>query len=370
MECPKCHHVQESAHECESCGIIFERYQESLRAADERVREKRQSAKSSNIKFIAIALVIVILALAVFWPVGKDEEAVVDMRTAVTEGVETKKISEKKASKNTISYRLRNKFPPRNNIEKADLATVFIKTAWGLGSGFFIDDRCHVITNRHVIEFDKNKIAVAEKTAERLKAMIEDDKKMLHELNMSFYKTQNVNKKNRITERRDILEKIIDKKTGQYDELVSSIDQVGYGSITDISIILKDGSEYSVVSYDVSDENDLALLGIGHKNCPYLKVNMEENIPLGEKVYTIGNPSGLQHTVTSGVVSGYRASGNKKYIQTDAPINPGNSGGPLINAEGEVIGINTLILKKTEGIGFSIPVNEVYSEFKNLRMMP
>jgi S1-C subfamily serine protease len=85
----------------------------------------------------------------------------------------------------------------------------------------------------------------------------------------------------------------------------------------------------------------------------------------GDRVYTIGNPVGLRNTVTAGIFSGYRRheDSGEIYLQTDAPINPGNSGGPLIDERGRVLGVNTMILQNTQGIGFAIPVTTVFEEF-------
>ncbi|BCL61343.1 hypothetical protein DGMP_20360 [Desulfomarina profundi] len=75
---------------------------------------------------------------------------------------------------------------------------------------------------------------------------------------------------------------------------------------------------------------------------------------------------GLRHTVTSGVFSGYRKRKDGQiFLQTDAAINPGNSGGPLIDENGFVYGVNTMILRGTEGIGFAIPIEKVYEEFSS-----
>jgi len=86
-----------------------------------------------------------------------------------------------------------------------------------------------------------------------------------------------------------------------------------------------------------------------------------------ERLYTVGNPQGLAYTVTSGVFSGERGEGNQRVLQTDAPINPGNSGGPLITASGQVVGINTMVARGMQGIGFAIPIEAVYEEFLQLR---
>jgi S1-C subfamily serine protease len=88
---------------------------------------------------------------------------------------------------------------------------------------------------------------------------------------------------------------------------------------------------------------------------------------LGERLYTIGNPSGLTDTVTSGVFSGQRGAGSQRLLQTDAPINPGNSGGPLVTESGRVVGINSMVMRGVQGIGFAIPIEAVYEEFFELR---
>lgn len=101
----------------------------------------------------------------------------------------------------------------------------------------------------------------------------------------------------------------------------------------------------------------------------YINLGDSDNIKIGEKAYAIGNPIGLefQRSVTSGIISGINRTikieeeGKTSYmedlIQTDATINPGNSGGPLINANGEVIGVNSVKIKEAEGIGFAVPIN-------------
>ena len=113
-----------------------------------------------------------------------------------------------------------------------------------------------------------------------------------------------------------------------------------------------------------SDKYDLALLQLSDKAyCPVIRSAPSDNLKYGETLYTIGNPVGLHHVVTSGVFSGYLKLETVEMIQTDAPINPGNSGGPLINKKGEGYGINTIIIKKTEGIGFAIPIEMAINEF-------
>jgi S1-C subfamily serine protease len=126
---------------------------------------------------------------------------------------------------------------------------------------------------------------------------------------------------------------------------------------------LTDGSEHSASLLRVSQEHDLAILKLDDSICPVIKPGSHTAVHIGEILYTIGNPVGLKHTVTSGVFSGIAENENRIYLQTDAPINPGNSGGPLITKQGHVIGVNTMILSNTEGIGFAIPMDVVRQEF-------
>jgi serine protease Do len=121
-------------------------------------------------------------------------------------------------------------------------------------------------------------------------------------------------------------------------------------------------------------ESDLALLKIEQKNLPTLELGSARRIHQGQLVLAIGSPEGLQNSVTMGVVSsvGRQPDPDRPmvYIQTDAPINPGNSGGPLIDMDGYVLGINTLILSQgggSEGLGFAIPARIVQFVYRSLR---
>jgi serine protease Do len=121
-------------------------------------------------------------------------------------------------------------------------------------------------------------------------------------------------------------------------------------------------------------ETDLALLKIDEKNLPTLPLFSEMRPRVGQLVFAIGSPEGLQNSVTMGVVSavGRQPDPEKAlaYIQTDAPINPGNSGGPLVDMNGSVLGINTFILSQgggSEGLGFAIPARIVDFVYHSLR---
>jgi serine protease Do len=121
------------------------------------------------------------------------------------------------------------------------------------------------------------------------------------------------------------------------------------------ALVLSDGTEHIASIVRSSDAMDLTLLGIGESDCHYLKGGAEDDLEHGDRLFTIGSPIGLRHSVTSGVFSGFLDFEDRRLIQTDAPINPGNSGGPLINEEGRVLGINTLKVMDADGVGFAIP---------------
>ena len=124
----------------------------------------------------------------------------------------------------------------------------------------------------------------------------------------------------------------------------------------------------------VDKEIDLALLKVDNVKFDALPLALYRNIRQGEVVLAFGSPQGLRNTVTFGVVSSVARQTDPDspmvYIQTDAPINPGNSGGPLVNVDGEVVGINTFILSQSggnEGIGFAIPSSVVGVAYQQLR---
>jgi serine protease Do len=124
----------------------------------------------------------------------------------------------------------------------------------------------------------------------------------------------------------------------------------------------------------VSTDIDLALLKVDRVRLNPLPVANYRNLRQGESVFAFGSPQGLRNTVTHGVISAVARQTDPDspmvYIQTDAPINPGNSGGPLVNASGEVVGVNTFIFSQSggnEGLGFAIPCGVVHVVYEQLR---
>ena len=136
---------------------------------------------------------------------------------------------------------------------------------------------------------------------------------------------------------------------------------------TEINVVLSDKRRFRAQVVGADPDSDLAVLRIkAKKPLPQVSMAKDNDLMIGEQVIAIGNPFGLSHTVTLGVVSAVdrtvRTGQNSwmyNLIQTDASINPGNSGGPLLNADGEVVGINTAMHKLAQGIGFAIPIGRV-----------
>jgi Do/DeqQ family serine protease len=141
-----------------------------------------------------------------------------------------------------------------------------------------------------------------------------------------------------------------------------------------VTVALRDGREFKGKVLGTDPLTDLAVIRIDAKNLPVAPLGNSDQLRPGEWAIAIGNPFGLDNTVTAGIIS---ATGRTSadvgipdkrvgFIQTDAAINPGNSGGPLLNQRGEVIGVNTAIRAQAQGLGFSIPINTAQRIAKEL----
>ncbi len=141
----------------------------------------------------------------------------------------------------------------------------------------------------------------------------------------------------------------------------------------EIKVKLSDGREFKAKVVGRDPKTDLALIKIAStfENLPVIELGDSDKMRVGDWVLAIGNPFGLEHTVTQGIISATgRVLGSGPYdnfIQTDAPINPGNRGGPLVNLKGEVIGINSAIISGGQGLGFAIPSSLAKSIVTQLR---
>ncbi|MBO3458369.1 trypsin-like peptidase domain-containing protein [Aetokthonos hydrillicola Thurmond2011] len=127
-----------------------------------------------------------------------------------------------------------------------------------------------------------------------------------------------------------------------------------------VTVTLKDGRTFQGKVLGEDTVTDVAVVKIPSENLPTMTLGNSDQLQPGDEAIAIGNPLGLDNTVTSGIISAKgRTISDKRvdFLQTDAAINPGNSGGPLLNSQGQVVGINTAIIQGAQGIGFAIPIN-------------
>jgi S1-C subfamily serine protease len=306
------------------------------------------------------------------------------------------------AGDQNLAARLVRDLAPATPIEQANLATVFIRTAAGSGSGFFLTNSGLIVTNRHVVRGspeamkhqeenfrkEKKRLAQWKTRLDEQKQRIKRAEKQLQEKEQELdayaasagsrpetvqraRENQRENEQTLQSWQRPYRKNLNDYLEKQKEFTVRSSE---YNTRTqqlarqnEFSVTLADGTVRQASLYTVSSSLDLALLKIHGFTTPRLQP-MAVPPPVGTPVYALGSPLGLKGSVTSGVLSAVR----KDYLQTNAEIYPGNSGGPLVTADGKVIGVNTMkmITDKFEGLGFAIPIAGVLAEFHNYLEQP
>ncbi|MFA5386335.1 MAG: trypsin-like peptidase domain-containing protein [Candidatus Paceibacterota bacterium] len=136
------------------------------------------------------------------------------------------------------------------------------------------------------------------------------------------------------------------------------------------TVITNDGGKYEARILSRNKENDIAILKIENQiPFPFIPLGDSSSLELGQEVFAIGDALGFEDTVSQGIISGLtrKVETMRNLIQTDAAINPGNSGGPLINNNGEAIGINSIMVTDAENIGFAIPINEAKEDLEDIK---
>jgi serine protease Do len=373
MECPKCGHEQDNTFECESCGIVFEKYEQiqaRLRVHETskpiEISRRMGSPKSKSPYYALLGVAFGIIACLVLYRLflysdnkqTKNEE-LAKRRPAQEETIKGEKNIEAiqlapYTSRSTSDY-----------IARAANATVFVETAWGSGSGFFVDDGCQVVTNRHVVHLDPRSVESMEVQQNRLKQIIDYEEQEIARAEDGVRYISDRGSREEVEKFIRIKKERLEELKMRYQAFTSTLESIKYGSgLSELNVILIDGSQYTASIAQLSERYDLALLVLPESNCQFIEPGKSNRLRQGDPVYTVGHPVGLRHSVTSGIISGFREHAGVRYIQTDAPINPGNSGGPLIDLNGEVVGVNTMILADTEGIGFAIPIEVVLDEFQ------
>ncbi len=291
-----------------------------------------------------------------------------------------------------LAARLLAAYSPKNDIVRASLAAVSITSSLGTGSGFFISENGHIITNRHVLmgdaqqqetiaerfeildeqinqadqrfEMEENRLASARADLEQMKRYLErlppgtarrNEMQQRYQRDVEYVRAWEKNHRQTKKQYASQKKKYASKKTEYHSKMAVA------GISRSFKITLKDGTELDAFLIRTSPIHDLALLKITGYLTPYLQPTATGGISQGREVYAIGNPMNLSDSVSRGIISGFRDG----FLQTDARIYPGNSGGPLITANGRVAGVNTMkeLTRGFEGLGFAIPIQTVLSEF-------
>jgi serine protease Do len=374
FRCPKCQHEQTEQLECEACGLIFARYnqfQQKQKEKEELLQAGQQQKNKGRLLQTAL-LVCLTASVTYYFSRGKTESSQPGPDTTETQAVETIRqpipdttpsIQPPKTAKSNDAPAVLQGSP----LEHARNATVSIETPWGVGSGFFVKEN-YVVTNKHVVEIDKNELAEFSNKVKTGRELIRLEQEKIKDMYRQKDRLPDGPSKRQLDLLITKFEEDLAKNLPQFEKAEEQLKKMKRElQPGDIKIIMADGSETTANYLTVSSNQDLALISLYSSVKSFLKSparNME--MQPGEKVYTIGSPVGLRHTVTSGIFSGYRKRepDGAIFLQTDAAINPGNSGGPLIDEKGNVHGVNTMIIKDTEGIGFAIPIETVYEEFR------
>jgi serine protease Do len=373
IRCPKCAHEQNNQLECEACGLIFSKFemvQERRRQqadATDSLKPKRAASLSRIVSIIV--LVTATAALTYYFASDRSKPQAVNARYPGLSGTAVEETTPAPFEGEGSVRQEVNREPvviSGTPIEQARNGTVSIETPWGKGSGFFITDTA-IVTNKHVVAPDSSQVNEFRHKVETGRKLIDLEKEKNEELRRQLNRLQDGPSRNQvliiIQERERNLAKVLPQQE-EAETRLRSMEQTG--SPADVKIFLADGSAYSAQSIQTSPNRDLALVTVYSAKPTVLRpAPRNSNLHQGDRVYTIGNPVGLRNTVTSGIFSGYRQNEATREVllQTDAPINPGNSGGPLIDEHGLVHGVNTMIIRGTQGIGFAIPIQTVLDEF-------
>lgn len=377
MQCPKCKQIQAESAECRKCGLIFAKYEAYEQRKKELVEKHEQSSvakKSGLIKFAQVMVLVLVVAGTTYYFTRKNSTNPGTSEITEQKSDFSATVVEEKASNEPIAVNDKKSKPTAisalvgSPVERAREATVSIETPWGTGSGFFVDKN-HIVTNKHVVEFNLDDLNDMRDRIRTNRKLINLEKQKIEDLHQQMEEMPDGPTKSQleiiIKEREKYLAKVMNQQR-ENEKRLAKLEREAANP--EIKIILSDGSSHSIGYMLTSQSYDLALLSLYSHDGRFLRRPPEgQTIRQGDKVFTIGSPVGLRHTVTSGVFSGFRQrdTDDQVFLQTDAAINPGNSGGPLIDENGFVHGVNTMIVRDTEGIGFAIPIGKVFEEFSS-----
>jgi len=349
MKCPKCGFDQKNNVECQACGVIFAKYLQSQQKRQSQVQTSPTAPLPGKVPTIPkkgqfylpilIGLGTFVLAFLLYTlffknspssqpnttpsmeSAGSAETSAAPLTVSVPDSQPTEhSLSESPSTTapalqtppasapptlSGIEKKLSVYAHPQNIVERASLATVFIDTGWGAGSGFFIDKTCYLVTNRHVIQADEREMEEFKKNLEILENVIKNNEGVLEEHKKYCQRPDFADKNKLFCLQLETRERELKEMKERYEKNSALIEKMDRG-LFDIKVSLIDNTEYFASVIVKSQKYDLALLKIGDSGCPCLKPGDPKKLEQGKRVYTIGSPMGLKYTVTSGVVSGMR----------------------------------------------------------------
>jgi serine protease Do len=250
-----------------------------------------------------------------------------------------------------------------NPLQAARSATVKIDTEAGNGSGFFVSERCHIVTNKHVVRPPAEMLEKASAELDEAEEYLRSVKRRLDRQRKpcSEYSNSDLCRTERARYREADIE--VTRARLEFSRLTGRM-----ASARSFDVVLKTGATQRATLLQLSQRFDLALLQI--RDCRSPRLTSLETRPLrdAERVYVIGSPLGLADQISSGDFTG-RQDGR---LVTNAVVMPGNSGGPMVTEDGEVIGVVTVKVTAGEdatdesGLGVAIPISVVLREFEGL----
>ncbi len=285
---------------------------------------------------------------------------------------------------------LQKSFNTDSKTAEASISVVTVVTNSGSGSGFFVTGDGYIITNRHVVRpstssQSKDTEAKLEDWKQRLdgfEADLKDDEERLNDARRTIDENRDYMESNRASDSEKLrYQRYVSryqKNKERHDDNVSKYRKMesdyrkkksdfGFNSSMSafskkFAIVLKSGKKLKARLVKVSKDYDLALLKLDNYSTPFLTLSSQRYPRQGTRVFAIGSPLGITDSLTSGIVT----KSSKDHLFTDTQILPGNSGGPLIDADGNVLGVNTAILarnRNADGLGMAIYVSRIRSEF-------
>ncbi len=298
--------------------------------------------------------------------------------------------SSAKTVKSDLKETLVERFKPGNAVDEASLAVVTVETNTGSGSGFFVTDDGYIITNRHVVrpattnqwKDVEGRFEEWKRRLDNFKIRIDDDEERLAEAKREIDEYEEYMNSGRASssekQRYDNYVRRYKQSKDRHDDNVAQYrkmereykkEKSNFGFSASMSnfsrkftIKLKNGKKLKARLVKISKEHDLALLKLDNYSTPFLSAAKGKYPRQGTKVFAIGSPFGISDALTTGIVT----KATTEHMYTDTQILPGNSGGPLINANGQVLGVNTALIARQgtlDGLGIVIYASTVRNEF-------